>query len=106
VPHCVDPPDVDDLVHAVLGWEGGTGDAFHLHRQTFTSFRRQTRSMTPARVPAASAQTFQSTLGAMDHWVWDCASSIDSLGRVARHAGVRRRAGRHSSNVVAPPAIA
>jgi hypothetical protein len=71
VPDCVDLPDFDDIFHAVLGWEGGTGYAFHVHRQEFNSFRRQTRSKRLRDFRLHRHETFQYTLGAMDQWVWE-----------------------------------
>jgi hypothetical protein len=46
VPDYVGLTDFDDIFHAVLGWAGGSGYAFHVHGQEFNSVRRQTRSRT------------------------------------------------------------
>ncbi len=37
VADCVDLTDFDDIFHAVLGWAGGSGHAFHVHGQEFNS---------------------------------------------------------------------
>ena len=71
VPDCVDLTDFDDIFHAVLGWEGGTGYAFRVHGQEFNSFRRQTRSTTLRDFRLHRHETFLYMLGAMDQWVWE-----------------------------------
>jgi Plasmid pRiA4b ORF-3-like protein len=71
VPDCVALPDFDDIFHAVLGWEGGTGYAFHVHGQEFNSYRRQARSKRLRDFRLHRHETFQYTLGAMDQWVWE-----------------------------------
>ena len=36
--------DVDDIFHAVLGWDSGIGYAFQIQGQEFNSFQRKNRS--------------------------------------------------------------
>lgn len=71
VPDSVDLADFDDIFHAVLGWEGGSGYAFRVHGEVFTSFRRRTRSTTLRDFRLHRHETFLYTLGAMDQWEWE-----------------------------------
>jgi hypothetical protein len=56
VPDRLDLTDFDDVFHAVLGWAGGSGYAFHAHGQEYNSVRPQTPFKTRARFTAASAR--------------------------------------------------
>ena len=71
VPDYLELADFDDIFHAVLGWEGGSGYAFHVHSHAFTSFRRQTRSTTLRDFRLHRHETFLYTLGALDQWEWE-----------------------------------
>jgi pRiA4b ORF-3-like protein len=71
VPDCLDLADFDDIFHAVLGWDGGSGYAFHVHGQEFNGFRRQTRSKTLRDFRLHRQEQFLYTLGAMDQWEWE-----------------------------------
>lgn len=71
VPDCLGLADFDDIFHAVLGWAGGSGYAFHVHGQEFNSVRRQTRSKTLRDFRLHPQETFLYTLGAMDQWAWE-----------------------------------
>jgi hypothetical protein len=63
--------DFDEIFHAVLGWDGGTGYAFHVHGQEFNSFRRHTGSKKLRDFRLHRQEKFLYTLGAMDQWEWE-----------------------------------
>ena len=66
VPDSLDLNDFDDIFHAVLGWESGTGYAFRIHGQEFNSFQRKTRSKKLRDFRLHRQEKFLYTLGAMD----------------------------------------
>ena len=44
VPDFLDLADLDEIFHAVLGWDSGIGYAFQVHGQGVNSFSRRTKS--------------------------------------------------------------
>ena len=100
VPDCLELADFDDIFHAVLGWEGGSGYAFYVHSHAFTSFRRQTRSTTLRDFRLHRHETFLYTLGALDQWEWELRVVDRQDGTAGRRdADVRGWAGRDASSV-------
>jgi len=71
VPDYLELGDVDDVFHAVLGWDGGIGYTFQVHGQEFNSFRRRTRAKRLRDFGLHRQEKFQYTLGAIDQWEWE-----------------------------------
>jgi hypothetical protein len=87
----------------VLGWEGSSGYAFHVHGQEFNSFRRQTRSTTLRDFRLHRQETFQYTLGAMDQWAWELRVVDRQPGASGDDTPVRGWAGRGATPVLWRP---
>jgi len=64
--------DFDDIFHSVLGWESGIGYAFQIQGQEFNSFQRKNRSKKICDFRLHRQEKFLYTLGALDHWEWEC----------------------------------
>lgn len=71
VPDSLGLNECDEVLHAVLGWESGTGYAFRIHGQEFNSFQRKTRSKKLRDFRLHRQEKFLYTLGAMDQWEWE-----------------------------------
>jgi len=63
--------DVDDIFHAVLGWDSGIGYAFQIQGQEFNSFQRKNRSKKICDFRLHRQEKFLYTLGALDQWEWE-----------------------------------
>ena len=63
--------DVDDIFHAVLGWDSGIGYAFQIQGQEFNSFQRKNRSKKICDFGLHRQEKFLYTLGALDQWEWE-----------------------------------
>ena len=63
--------DLDDIFHAVLGWDSGIGYACQIHGQEFNSFQRKTRSEKLRDFRLHRKEKFLYTIGALDQWAWE-----------------------------------
>lgn len=71
VPDSLELTDFDDLFHAVLGWQSGSGYAFQIHGQEWNSFQRKTQSKKLRDFQLHRQEKFLYTLGALDQWEWE-----------------------------------
>ncbi|MBM3740343.1 MAG: plasmid pRiA4b ORF-3 family protein [Acidobacteria bacterium] len=65
VPDRLELSDFDEILHAVLGWDGGIGFAIQIQGQVYDSFQRKTRStkLSGFRARAVQSETSQRAFG-------------------------------------------